>query len=223
MTDATLPPLPDSLRAAIAADLRPIRPLPSPQRRALALAPVAVVLLAAAPAVFWLRLDAAALGGWALWGLSAAQAAAGVLLVGAALAEAVPGRQRTPGGILALLGAGVLLVVAVTAISASLSIVPLRAPLVVGAMCFTGSLVSALPVVALAGLMAARAYPVRRAVAGALYGLGAGLMADAGWRLFCEFGAPSHVLVAHLGAVLAAAGLGSGLAVLLGRRRANLS
>jgi hypothetical protein len=223
MTDATLPPLPEGLRAAIAADLRPVRPLAPPYRRVLAIAPVALLLLVGAPTVFFLRPDAAALGAWALWGLSAAQAVAGVLLVGAAMAEAIPGRQREPGGVVALLVAGVLMVVGVTLVSASLSVVPLRVPLVVGAMCFAGSLVSALPVAALASVMAARAYPLRPVVAGALYGLGAGLMADAGWRLFCEFGAPSHVLVAHLGAVLAAAGLGSGLAMFLNRRRVNPS
>ena len=111
----------------------------------------------------------------------------------------------------------VLLVVGVTLLSASLSVVPLRAALVVGGMCFAGSLASALPLVALAGALAARAFPLRPAVAGALYGLGAGLIADAGWRLFCEFGAPSHVLVAHLGAVVAASGTGAALALVLAR------
>jgi hypothetical protein len=219
MTDATLPRLPEALRAAIAADLRPVRPLPSPGRRALALVPVALMLLFAAPTVFWLRLDAPVLGWWALWGMSAAQAVAGLVLIRVALDEAVPGRQRDGAGLAALGSAGVLFVVGVTLASASLSLVPLRAPLVVGAMCFTGSVVSAVPLVGLAGVLAARAFPLRPAVAGALYGLGAGLVADGGWRLFCEFGAPSHVLVAHLGAVLAAAGCGSGLATLLGRRR----
>jgi hypothetical protein len=90
--------------------------------------------------------------------------------------------------------------------------------MVVGGMCFTGSLVSALPMVGLAGALAARAFPVRPAVAGALYGLGAGLIADAGWRLFCEFGAPSHVLVAHLGAVVASMGCGAALAAVIARR-----
>jgi hypothetical protein len=217
MTDVTLTP-PESLRAAIAADLRPVRPLPPPSRRVLALAPVAALLLVAAPTVFWLRLDAPVLGWWALWGLSAAQAVAGLVLIRVALDEAVPGRQRDGAGLAALGSAGVLLVVGVTLASASLSLVPLRAPLVVGGMCFTGSLVSAVPLVVLAGVLAARAFPLRPAVAGALYGLGAGLVADGGWRLFCEFGEPSHVLAAHLGAVLAATGLGAGLATMLARR-----
>jgi uncharacterized membrane protein YgdD (TMEM256/DUF423 family) len=219
MTDATLTP-PARLRQAIATDLRPVRPLPPPGRRVLAMLPAALLVLLAAPTVFWLRVDAAALGGWVLWGLSVAQGALGVALVRAALVEAVPGRQDDA-RVMALMAAGVLLVVGVTVVSASFSLVPLRAPVVVGAMCFAGSLTSALPLVAIAGVLAARAFPLRPAVAGALYGLGAGLVADAGWRLFCEFGAPSHVLVAHLGAVLAAMGLGAALATLLARRAAT--
>jgi hypothetical protein len=72
--------------------------------------------------------------------------------------------------------------------------------------------VSALPAVALASILAARAYPLRPAVAGALLGLGAGLMADAGWRLFCHFSEPAHVLSAHLGGVLLSMCLGAVMA-----------
>ena len=65
--------------------------------------------------------------------------------------------------------------------------------------------------------LAARAYPTRPALAGALLGLGAGLMADAGWRLFCHFSEPAHVLSAHLGAVVIATLLGSALATAICR------
>ncbi|HUQ88064.1 MAG TPA: NrsF family protein, partial [Vicinamibacterales bacterium] len=57
--------------------------------------------------------------------------------------------------------------------------------------------------------LAARAYPTRPAIAGALLGLGAGLMADAGWRIFCHFSEPAHVLSAHLAAVLMSTLIGS--------------
>ena len=79
----------------------------------------------------------------------------------------------------------------------------------IGGLCITGSIVSALPAVTFASLLAARAYPTRPAVAGALLGLGAGLMADAGWRLFCHFSEPAHVLSAHLGGVLVSMLVGS--------------
>jgi hypothetical protein len=46
-------------------------------------------------------------------------------------------------------------------------------------------------------LLVARAFPLRPRLAGALYGIGAGLIADAGWRLFCHFSDPVHVFGAH--------------------------
>jgi hypothetical protein len=88
----------------------------------------------------------------------------------------------------------------------------------VGGLCFSGSAATALPVVALTSVLAARAYPTRPALAGAMLGLGAGLMADAGWRTFCHFSEPAHVLSAHLAAVVMSAAIGSLVSVRLGRR-----
>ena len=86
-------------------------------------------------------------------------------------------------------------------------------------VCLTGTIVSALPALAVAGWLAARAFPLRPRLAGALYGVGAGLMADAGWRLFCHFSHPAHVFGAHtlgivvtgmLGVLLASCWFGRG-------------
>lgn len=52
-----------------------------------------------------------------------------------------------------------------------------------------------------------------------LYGLGAGLMADAGWRLFCEFSGPAHVFPFHVGAIAANTLCGVVSAALLAGRR----
>ena len=61
---------PAELRSRIAADYTPVRPLPSPAVRALAVTPVAILALFAAPTYFDVRADAAALG-WSLtWGAS---------------------------------------------------------------------------------------------------------------------------------------------------------
>ena len=49
----------------------------------------------------------------------------------------------------------------------------------------------------------------RPLIMGVLFGLGAGLMADAGWRIFCHFSEPAHVLSAHLGGVLVSAMAGA--------------
>ena len=65
----------------------------------------------------------------------------------------------------------------------------------------------------------ARAWPERPAIAGALYGLGTGVMADGGARLFCWVSAPGHVLAAHGAAIVAVALCGAAAAVILDRLR----
>ncbi len=209
-------PVPARLWHAVSADLRPVRALPSTAARALMVAPLGLALLVAAPMVFSWREDLARVG-WAWsWGASLAQVAAGLALVALALREAVPGRavSRTATG--AAVAAASLLVVVVTLLTAAVThIGPLQARRV-GAICFLGSLGSAVPAVLVAGMLARRAFPLRPRIVGALYGLGAGLMADAGWRLFCEFSVPSHVFPFHLGAIAGSTVLGIAWAVCIG-------
>ncbi len=217
-----LPRVPPGLHALVASDLRPVRTLPAPGVRALLVAPLAAVLLVAAPLVFWWRFDLDVVG-WPLsWGASVLQAIVGLLVIAVAFRESVPGRSvSAPMLIAAIGGAGALLVLVTIATATVTHLAPGR-PVRVGWLCFTGSFVSGVPAVAIAGLLAARAFPLRPIVTGALYGLGGGLMADAGWRLFCEFSAPAHVFPFHLGAVIANLLLGMAWAGLLARRRRRL-
>ncbi|MEO8679826.1 MAG: NrsF family protein [Vicinamibacterales bacterium] len=205
--------LPDALRARLAADYAPVKPLPAPMTRALWMLPFAALALLAAQFIFELRVDAPRLGWGGTWGMSIAQVMVGLVVVAAALREAVPGRAWSGTATRLWIGLPIVMVVAVTLFSWGASPVRLRGGwYFVGALCLTGSIVSALPAVLLASILAARAYPTRPAVAGALLGLGAGLMADAGWRLFCHFSEPSHVLSAHLGGVIVSMCLGAAIA-----------
>lgn len=191
----------DRLRAAVAADLVPVRPLGSPWRRAIVLMPFALLLLLAAPVAFEFR-DLSSLGWLWSWGASIAQMAAGLSIAALALREAVPGRELRTGPLVAIVSAAVALFAVVTFGSWSASPVTLaRAWLQIGLMCAIGSAASALPVVVLGSVLIVRAFPLHPARTGALAGLGAGLLADAGWRLFCHFSEPAHVIVAHLGGV----------------------
>ncbi len=202
--------VPPALRAQLLASYAPIRPLPSPSARVLWVVPFAVLSLVAAQAVFQLRVDALRLGWSGTWGISLAQVVVGLVVVAAALREAIPGRGWSRGAVALWLTLPLLLIVAVTYTSWNLS--PVRLPsqwLFVSGICLVGSAVSSLPVVALASILAARAYPTRPLLAGALLGLGGGLMADAGWRLFCHFSEPAHVLAAHLSGVLVAVAAGA--------------
>ena len=201
--------LPADLRARLAADFAPVRALPSPWMRTLGVLPLAIVALIAAPVAFDVR-PGANLGWLGVWGLSIAQSLIGILVVGAALRESIPGRGWSPAAVALWLAVPVVAIVAITILSWEVSPVFLRTQWwLVGGICFAGSAATALPVVALAGILASRAYPTRPLIAGSLIGLGAGMMADAGWRIFCHFSEPSHVLSAHLAAVVVSTMIGA--------------
>ena len=205
--------MPQELRARLSADYLPVEPLASPIKRMLWLLPVAVLTVTAAVLVFNLRADATRLGWLGLWGASGLQVLIGCALIVAALREAVPGRGWNGTAVALWVVLPLTLVTLVTLNSWAASPGLVRGGWwFVGLLCFGGSLASGLPVVALASVLAAGAYPTRPVVAGALLGLGAGLMADAGWRLFCHFSEPAHVLSAHVGAVLVSMLLGAWLA-----------
>jgi len=208
--------LPTELRSRLAADYAAVRPLPSPVFRALSVAPLGILALLAAPLLFDLRSDADRLGWLMTWGISVAQAALGLAVIAAALRESVPGRAWSASALAGWIIMPVVVLVAATFASFEASQVPLaRGWWMVGLVCLGGSAATALPIVALASVLAVRAYPTRPAVAGLLVGVGAGLMADAGWRLFCHFSEPSHVLSAHLGGVGLAAVAGAIVALTL--------
>ena len=81
---------PAALREVVLRDLRPVRPLSPPSRRAVPLLVLALLSIALQPLVLGVRGDAARLGPFLMWGLSAAQGLLGCFLLVAALREAVP-------------------------------------------------------------------------------------------------------------------------------------
>jgi hypothetical protein len=196
--------VPTALRESVRRDLRPVRPLAAPWVRALLVVPLALAALVAVPLIFGLRPDAGVLGGGLSWGISIGQVALGLGLIVLALRESIPGRALSPASFVVALGAASGAVVAVTWLTYTAS--PTVAPPARAAryflICFRDSSMVGVPVVALAAVLAARAWPLKPAIAGALYGAGGGVIADAAWRLFCEVSEPSHVLAAHGLAIL---------------------
>lgn len=218
-------PVPAALRRLVEADPGPVRPLLPPWRRAATMAPLAVATPLALLLFWGWRSNFEALDVGTAWGLSAVQAVAGLLVVAAALREAVPGRTLSRRALGVTAGGAAALVLGVTLWTAM--IVPAPTPQGVWLRfaweCFAVAAVSGLPVLAAAAWLAARALPERPAVTGAVYGLGAGLIADAGVRLFCWVSDPAHVLVAHGGAILGLAASGAIVAALVDRARARAS
>jgi hypothetical protein len=143
--------------------------------------------------------------------LSALQWIAGVLLLGLALREAVPGRAAGRAISLAALGGVIVLLVLNLASkdAVAAAIVPSGREWRFWAICLRGPVLLASPVLILGSMLAARAFPTRPAWAGALAGLAAGVLIDAGWRLGCFVTEPSHVVGAHWLAIAVSSALGA--------------
>ena len=204
---------PDRLRAQVLADWAPVVPLGSPWRRAARLAPLAA-LMAGIAAIYWGPQPDWGAPGFALTvSLSALQWMAGAGLRGLALREAVPGRTAGRATILAVLGGVVVLLAlnltAKDAVAAAL--VPSGREWRFWAICLRGPLLLASPVLVLGSVFAARAFPTRPAWAGALAGVAAGVLIDAGWRLGCFVTDASHVAGAHWLAIGVSSVLGAAL------------
>jgi len=211
---------PKDLRDAIERDLRPTRPLRSPWMRALVLTPIAVAIVLSVPGLRFFRSDMTAIGFLRSWGFSFGQALAGLVIIAVALRESIPGRGLTRRVIAATIAVGLLIpfgLLAVTASAFDVGPAPGHA-LEEGIGCFRVSAISAIPALIAAAFLAARAFPLRPGLAGALYGLGCGLIADAGLRLYCEYTVPEHVLFGHGGAILAAMAFGAIVAKIIPRR-----
>ncbi|HET6898656.1 MAG TPA: NrsF family protein [Vicinamibacteria bacterium] len=215
--------VPARLREAVRDDFRPVRPLAAPWRRTIMLAPAGFLFALLSPLFWGLRQNLAALPPSLSWGLSFAQVLIGLVVVGAALREAVPGRTLSGRALAVVVGGAIALEVAITLYTA------VRVPTVVppGAWarfaweCWFMAGLSGAPVLLAAAWLAGRALPARPWLAGAVYGLGAGLIADSGTRLFCWVSEPAHVLVAHGGSILSLAVLGGLTAAVIERTRAR--
>jgi len=208
MTD---PRVPAELLAAVKRDLRRVRPLASPGRRALSLLPIGIVLLVGMPMFWSWYISSGALAPWPSWALSALETAAGLAALAAGFREAVPGRalaKPIATGLLALLGLGFLAINAATEMPVP-DAIPLETNLTWFRECICMATAFSIPALAVVGWLVARALPPRPALTGALCGLGVGMMTDAGLRLFCRDGALAHIVIAHGGAILIVVTLGA--------------
>lgn len=210
---------PTPLRAAIALDLAPTRPLPPPYIRALMLAPLALATIVAVPSYYFFRPDMADMGLLSVWGLSLVESCGGLAIVGLALRESIPGRTLSRAAVAATIAAGLALPAAIYLLTAQRFDVGLPPEqLAAGSViCFRTATAAAIPALIASTVLVARAFPLRPGVAGALYGLGCGVMADAALRMFCDFTMPVHVITAHGGAVVASMLAGSLVARLFAR------
>lgn len=212
--------VPAALLCVIKRDLRPVRPLASPVRRALALIPLGLLLYAGMPA-FWKWQMHVKLAPWTSWSVSVIETALSLIVLAAAFREAVPGRElsgRRLGALVFGAAAGFLLVNANTQTPASFAFHTWLQWLW---ECLYMTVVFSIPALLAPAWLVARALPNRPALAGALCGLGVGLMADAGLRLICWDAGFAHLIVAHGGAIVLLAVLGAASASFVERVRSQ--
>jgi hypothetical protein len=230
------PKPPEALMRAIARDLRPVRPSPQPLHLALQMVPLALlvsslVLLAIGP-----RHDSPVLGPLLTWGASAAQFLLAIMLVWIAAHESTPA-GRLPRHIVylaALAASSLVVMITLLTFSASPSNLPLLPvpprvnnvlrvyPWIMGFACGIGSTLAGVILVLLFSWVFRNSLATRPTVAGALYGAGAGLAVNAGWRISCPVSTPWHALGAHGAAILATVGLGALIGRALENRRRHI-
>ena len=207
----------------VAQDLTPVRPSPEPLQLALRMSPLALlvsslILLAIGP-----RPDLSVLGPLLTWGASAAQFVLAIAFVWIAVHESTPAGRLPKQIVYFAAVAAFLLVVFVTLLTFSTSPanepllrVPPRvnemlrdSPWIMGFGCGIGSTLAGAILVLLFRRMFRSSLATRPTVAGALYGAGAGLAINAGWRIACPVSTPWHALGSHGVAIIATVILGA--------------
>ena len=223
------PKPPDTLLRVIAQDLRPVKPSPRPLRLALETAPFALLVSSLILLVIGIRGDSGILGPLLTWGASAAQFALAIVLVWTAAHESTPAGRLPRGTVYSAAVAALLVVVAITVSTFSISpvgstlrvagavrVVP---PWIMDLACGIGSTVAGGVLVLLFTWMFRNSLAIRPTVAGALYGAGAGIAINAGWRIACPYPTLRHALGAHGTAIIATVVLGALIGRFLGTRR----
>jgi hypothetical protein len=210
------------LLTEISRDLKPVRPRPVPSRVTLMLTPLAIAASLSAITLIGVRRDSMALGPLLMWGASIVQTGVGLILVWIAAREVTPA-QRLPRSLVWFTIVTAWLVVAAVALwtyaaGPTLALSDLaagRAGLVCG---IGGGFVGASVVVAFAWFLrhSLAGWP---ALAGAIYGAGAGITVNGGWRLACPISTPWHLLTAHVPAMISAVALGAVVAHLMASPR----
>jgi hypothetical protein len=215
--------LPEALLQAVARDFKPVKPSPPPFRLTLRMAPLAVMFPSVMLVLVGIRSDHVILGPFLTWGASVAQLGLAAMLIWVGVHEGTPS-YRLPKSIVYFAAIATSLVV-VTVTWITYSMTPILGasrvrPWVMGLACGVGGTVVGGILVGLFSWVYRRSMATRPAVAGALYGAGAGVAINAGWRLACPVSTPWHALGAHGTAVVATAILGAlvGRVLSAGRR-----
>jgi hypothetical protein len=196
--------LPASLREAVSEDLTPVKPLRPWWMRTIYALVVSAGGLAVVIAFLGLSLrsDMDQLPIWLIWGCTAVQLVVGVVLIGMALRESVPGNCAPAGTASLAVTTGVVMqvLVGIATWMHSPGVPLLKGQgFGIGIGCSSHDAALALPALAMTLWLVFRALPLRPSVAGLLGGAGAAVTADAVNHFVCPMSDLRHVLVWHTG------------------------
>jgi hypothetical protein len=171
-----------------------------------------------------------------MWGASAVQFVLAIALVWIAARESTPAARLPRQMVYSVAVAAFLVVVFVTLLTFSTSSatepllrVPpwinekLRvSPWIMGFACGFGSTLAGGVLVLFFSWAFRNSLATRPTAAGALYGAGAGLAINAGWRIACPLSTPWHAMGAHGAAIIATVILGALIGRFLGNRKLHI-
>ncbi len=232
MSDRSPTP-PEALLQAIGQDLKPVRPSPQPLHLALQMLPLAVLISSMILIAMGIRRDIGVLGPLITWGASSVQFVLAIALIWIAAHESIPVGRLPRHIVYSAVAAGFSLVVFVSlmtyskapAIEPLLRLPPkvnemLRvSPWIMGFGCGIGSTLAGGVLVLFFSWMFRNSLATCQTEAGALYGAGAGLAINAGWRIACPVSTPWHTLGAHGAAIIATVIVGALIGRFIGHRR----
>ena len=223
------PKPPEALMRVIAQDFRPVKPSPRPLSLALKTAPVALLVSSLILLALGTRGDSRVLGPLLTWGASAAQFILAIALVWMAAHESTPSGRLPKKTVYSAAVAALLVVVAITVSTFSVSpvgstlrvagVLRVVPPWIMDLACGVGGTVAGGALVLLFSWVFRNSLATRPTVAGALYGAGAALAINAGWRIACPYPTLRHALGAHGAAIVATVLLGALIGRFLGARR----
>ncbi len=192
----------EHVRDEVSRDLEPVTALRPAWISALITIPVALLLLSVVLAVYGLRSDSAAIGGWALWGPATLMVVAAYVVLIMALTQRSPESTVSwmswivlPMGAVALQLGGAYWTLAYSGLAAPVT-------WQTEAMCFWRISILGVPPVLLVLWLLSRGLPLRPKIAGLLAGVGGGLVAEGIYRLHCGMSHTTHVVTWHTAAIL---------------------
>jgi hypothetical protein len=210
--------VPAALLEEIRRDLKPVRPLLSPIARFLIVVTIAIVTTALFLTMGGVRADLPEVPAAVFLSGIGLRVFAGIFLLLIALHEAVPAWGVPRSAAITVFVLTLVLIVVLPLVS-SRFLDAADAPFTMTQMaCYRVELLLFAPAFIVSLWLITRGFPLRPLLAGIAAALGVALVADAALFAHCPIDAPTHVMIAHEGAVLTAALLGIATAFFIRKR-----